>query len=292
MDFIALSFVPRSVGPRQLRELLLRSEARCRRWSPKIEDQEAISNIEEIALEADAIMVARGDLGIEVPFEELPIIQRRIIKLCARIGRPVIVATHMLESMIQAPMPTRAEVTDVANAVFEEADAIMLSGETTVGKWPVQCVEVFDRIARRIEHSGGAGYSEQAALTTARQKMVRSAVVMANELKARAILVFTRRGFMARYAGWLRPKYSSIFAMCETPAVAYSLSIVRGVTPFAIPYDCEDPEANMDAGLRLLVGNGHLKPGEVIVIISSITSGDQIVDAVQMRAVQPLAPHD
>jgi pyruvate kinase len=289
VDFVALSFVREAADLRQLRELLAGAR-QMPQIVAKVEDQQAVGNIEEIALEADAIMVARGDLGIEVPFEELPIIQRRIIKLCARIGRPVIVATHMLESMIQSPMPTRAEVTDVANAVFEQTDAIMLSGETTVGKWPTQCVEVFNRIARRIELSGGAGYSEKAVLTTARQKMVRSAVVMANELKARAILVFTRRGFMARYTGWLRPKYSAIFAMCETPGIAHSLSIVRGVTPFVIPYACEDPEANIDAGLRLLIADGHLTPGDVIVIISSITSGEQIVDAVQMRTVEPMPP--
>src|SRR5205823_6757536 len=103
----------------------------------KIEDQEAIQNLESIIIACDAIMVARGDLGIEVPYEELPIIQRKIVKSCLRIGRPVIVATHMLESMIENPLPTRAEVTDVANAIFEQADAIMLSGETTVGKYPL-----------------------------------------------------------------------------------------------------------------------------------------------------------
>ncbi len=119
-------------------------------------------------------MVARGDLGIEIPYEELPIVQRRIVKTCLRVGRPVIVATHMLESMIEAPMPTRAEVTDVANAVFEEADAIMLSGETTVGKYPLKCIEVFDTIATRIERSGSAQFHDLAELTNraaeARQK--------------------------------------------------------------------------------------------------------------------------
>src|SRR5204862_3184796 len=106
--------------------------------------------------------VARGDLGIECPYEELPIIQRRAVKACIRYGKPVIVATHMLESMIENPMTTRAEVTDVANAVFEQTDAIMLSGETTVGKYPLECVEVLNRIAERIARSGGAGYAEQA----------------------------------------------------------------------------------------------------------------------------------
>ena len=115
-------------------------------------------------------MVARGDLGIEIPYEELPIVQRRIVKTCLRVGRPVIVATHMLESMIESPMPTRAEVTDVANAVFEEADAIMLSGETTVGKYPLKCIEVFDRIATRIERSGSAQFHDSAELTNRARK--------------------------------------------------------------------------------------------------------------------------
>ncbi len=115
-------------------------------------------------------MVARGDLGIEIPYEELPIVQRRIVKTCLRHGKPVIVATHMLESMIESPMPTRAEVTDVANAIYEEADAIMLSGETTVGKYPLKCIEVFDRIATRIERSGSAQFHDAAELTSARAK--------------------------------------------------------------------------------------------------------------------------
>src|SRR5207244_10552578 len=148
----------------------------------KIEDRQAIKNLSDIVAEADAIMVARGDLGIEMPYEELPIIQRRIVKTCLQHGKPVIVATHMLESMIESPMPTRAEVTDVANAVFEQADAIMLSGETTVGKYPLKCIEVFDRIASRIERSGGANFFERAETNTPRQKLVKSAVVMANEL--------------------------------------------------------------------------------------------------------------
>ena len=106
-------------------------------------------------------MVARGDLGIEVHVEELPIIQRRIVKRCHQLGRRVIVATHMLESMTENPTPTRAEVTDVSNAVYEEADAIMLSGETTVGKHPIRCVQLMDRVARRIERSGGLGYGKE-----------------------------------------------------------------------------------------------------------------------------------
>src|SRR5438105_2058762 len=165
VDFIALSFVRQARDLAQLRELFPAGGPRPLVIA-KIEDQEAIRNLQEIVQAADAVMVARGDLGIEVPYEELPIIQRRIVKTCLHLGRPVIVATHMLESMIHTPTPTRAEVTDVANAVFEQVDAIMLSGETTVGKFPLKCIEVFDRITARIERSGGANYFEQALLTT------------------------------------------------------------------------------------------------------------------------------
>ncbi len=164
VDFIALSFVREARDLLQLKELF--DEDKPHPFViAKIEDQEAIKNLDSIVHEADGIMVARGDLGIEIPYEELPIVQRRIVKTCLRVGRPVIVATHMLESMINSPMPTRAEVTDVANAVFEETDAIMLSGETTVGKYPLKCIEVFDRIATRIERSGSAQFHDLAELT-------------------------------------------------------------------------------------------------------------------------------
>src|ERR1039457_5921325 len=133
VDFIALSFVREARDLLQLKELF-ETNGPHPFVIAKIEDQEAIKNLDSIVHEADGIMVARGDLGIEIPYEELPIVQRRIVKTCLRQGKPVIVATHMLESMIESPMPTRAEVTGVANAVFEQADAIMLSGETTVGK--------------------------------------------------------------------------------------------------------------------------------------------------------------
>src|ERR1043166_3901725 len=197
VDFIALSFVREAGDLRQLRKIVERTLARPLIFA-KIEDQEAVLNLEEIILEADGVMVARGDLGIEVPYEELPIIQRRVVKRCLQLGRPVIVATHMLESMIENPMPTRAEITDVANAVFEQADAIMLSGETTVGKYPLPCLEVFNRIAKRIEHSGGAGYHERAEFRSPRQKLAKSAVVMADELGGDAILVFPLPRNMAR----------------------------------------------------------------------------------------------
>jgi len=284
VDFIALSFVREAHDLARLRELFPQTGSRPLVIA-KIEDQEAVRNLDEIVQAADAVMVARGDLGIELPYEELPIIQRRIVKTCLRFGRPVIVATHMLESMIGSPMPTRAEVTDVANAVFEQVDAIMLSGETTVGKFPLKCIEVFDRIARRIEPSGGANYFEQALLTTNRQKLVKSAVVMANELKAEAILVFTRSGNMARSAAWMRPRYSKIYALCEREALATTLSLSWAVTPFVVPFDLFEPQNTIETALKTLMKNGRLRPGSTVVIIGLIMVGEQIVDAVQMRVM-------
>jgi len=284
VDFVALSFVRESRDILQFISFLERWKHRPLIVA-KIEDQQAVKNLEDIVLVADAVMVARGDLGIEIPYEELPIVQRRIVKTCLRAGRPVIVATHMLESMISCPMPTRAEITDVANAVFEQADAIMLSGETTVGKYPLECIAVFDRIARRIERSGGANYHEKAELTSARQKLVRSAVVMADELRADAIVVFTRRGRMARYTAWMRPRDSPIFAVCEFQALADSHALNWGVTAVVAPFDHADPEKTIAGALALLIERGLLKRGQTAVIISTIAAGEHLVDAVQMRTV-------
>jgi pyruvate kinase len=284
VDFIALSFVREARDLLQLREMF--EEGKPHPFViAKIEDQEAIKNLDAIVLEADGIMVARGDLGIEIPYEELPIVQRRIVKNCLRVGRPVIVATHMLESMIEAPMPTRAEVTDVANAVFEEADAIMLSGETTVGKYPLKCIEVFDKIATRIERSGSAEFHNLAELTNARQKLVKSAVVMANELKAAAILVFTRHGSMAQYASWMRPHYSPIYAMCENEKAANEMALCWGVTPFVMEFDFINPQNTIESAMKNLAAQGRLQSGATVVIIGAISVGTEIVDAVQMRTV-------
>ncbi|MDB6055590.1 MAG: pyruvate kinase [Verrucomicrobiales bacterium] len=284
VDYIALSFVREASDLRELRAQL--SEAkRPPLVIAKIEDQQAVKNISSIIAEADAVMVARGDLGIECPYEELPIIQRKVVKACLRLGKPVIVATHMLESMIHSPMPTRAEITDVANAVYEQSDAIMLSGETTVGKYPIQCVEVFDRIARRIERSGGANYHQKAELVTARQKLIKSAVVMGDQLLAEAIIVFTRRGTMARYASWLRPQHSCVLAICEDSGVAEQLTLNWGVRAMVYSFDYERSEITVERTLASLLEKGILHKGNTVVIVSPITSGEQMFDAVQMRVL-------
>lgn len=284
VDLIALSFVREAKDIQQLRAFVERAPNKPQIIA-KIEDQQAVLNLAEIIQQADAVMVARGDLGIEVPYEELPIIQRKIVKTCLRVGKPVIVATHMLESMIENPMPTRAEISDVANAVYEQADAIMLSGETTVGKYPLQCLEVLNRIAQRIERSGGAGFQERAEFTNPRQKLVKSAVVMADELRADAVLVFTVRGNMPRYTAWMRPRYSPIYAFCESPNLANQLALNWGVTPVVLAFDPELRENTIQGSIAHLLQVGKLHKGNTVVIVSSIPAGESTVDAVQMRTI-------
>ena len=160
-----------------------------------------------------------------------------------------------------------------------------MSGETTVGKYPVKCIEVFDRIAERTERSGGANFFDHAELTQVRQKVVKSAIVMANELKAEAILVMTRNGSMARFTGWLRPRYSQIYAMCAREEVARGLSLNWGVTPVVVTFDMINPENTIEAAMRTLIEQGRLQKGQTVVIIGAILVADNIVDAVQMRVV-------
>jgi pyruvate kinase len=282
---VALSFVREARDLLQLKELFDPAKPKPLVIA-KIEDQSAVTNLESIVQEADGIMIARGDLGIEIPYEDLPIVQRRIVKTCLKVGKPVIVATHMLESMINSPMPTRAEVTDVANAVYEQADAIMLSGETTVGKHPLKCIEVFDRITTRIERGGGANFYNEGDFSLPRQKLVKSAVVMANELKAEAILVITRSGNLARYTSWLRPHSSRIYAVCPSVPVANGLTLSWDVTPFVVEFDHAHPEKTISSAINALVKRKRLKKGSAVVVIAPVTVDDQLVDAVQMRFVK------
>jgi len=287
VDYFAQSFVRDPDDVRELRALVS-GAVHPPALVAKIEHQFAVDHFPAIAQAADAVMVARGDLGIECPFEELPIIQRRIVKHCLHHGRPVIVATQMLESMIENPSPTRAEITDVANAVFEQADAIMLSGETATGRHPAECVTVMDTIARRIERSGGANYHLDALLTHSRDKLVRSAVNLADQLKAAALVVFTRTGDLARTAAWLRPTVSPIFAFCDRDSLARRMTLLRGVCPMVMPACQHDPEGSVSGALARLRAGGHLKAGdEVVVVLPHASSSDLEVESIKMYTIAP-----
>ncbi len=284
VDFVALSFVRQESDLEQLRQLLAKHGSKAQVMA-KIEDQSAVRLIDEIIKSADAIMIARGDLGIECPIEELPIIQRKIVKLCAKLGKPVVVATHMLESMIHNPLPTRAEITDVANAVFEQADGIMLSGETSVGLYPAECVRVLNRVALRIERSGGAGYAKAAVLEDVRQKTVASAVVLANSLPRVKIIVFTRHGAMARYTSNLRPEHAPIFAFTPAEEVRRQLALCWGIYPVTIEFT-DDPNATIEAAEKYLRDNHLTIAGDNLVIISDVLAGEMRVDTVQLRTAR------
>lgn len=283
VDYLALSFVREAADVEELKALI-KAGGQAAKVVAKIEDQNAVKRIRRIIKAADGIMVARGDLGVECPYEELPIIQRHIVRECLIAGKPVVVATHMLESMIDEPHPTRAEVTDVANAVFEQADAIMLSGETSVGSFPVMCVEVMDRIARRMEQERGARFYREAKLTDQRQRLAKSAVRMADDLGADAIVMFTVNGRMARETAWMRPRHAEILALCADPKVAGALALHRGITPVVIEDFCPDYPV-LDA-IATLKERGHLEPGQTVVVSSSIKGVEKIANSVQVHEVR------
>ncbi len=283
-DFIGLSFVREKSDIEQLRKLLAKKKSKAQIVA-KIEDQLAVRSIDKIIESTDVIMVARGDLGIECPMEDLPIIQRRIVKNCLRLGKPVIVATQLLESMITNPLPTRAEITDVANAVFEQADALMLSGETTIGSYPVECVEVLRRVAIRIERSGGAGYAENALLENTRQKMVASAVTLADSLQDSKLVVFTVQGRMARYASNLRPQRAPIFAFTPNEEVYRQLALHWGTFPACIDF-AGGPDRTISAAEKFLRKNKWVTPGDRMVIISDVRMGRALINSIQLREVK------
>ncbi|HXQ02259.1 MAG TPA: pyruvate kinase [Candidatus Udaeobacter sp.] len=283
-DFIGLSFVREKSDIEQLRKLLSRKKSKAQIVA-KIEDQLAVRSIDKMIESTDVIMVARGDLGIECPMEELPIIQRRIVKNCLRLGKPVVVATQLLESMITNPLPTRAEITDVANAVFEQADALMLSGETTIGRYPVDCVEVLRRVAVRTERSGGAGYAGNARLENIRQKMVASAVALANSLHDSKLVVFTLQGRMARYASNLRPQRAPIFAFTPSEEVYRQLALYWGTFPARVDFS-GGPDRAIAVAEKFLRKNKRATPGDHMVIISDVRMGRALIDSIQLRVVK------
>lgn len=269
-DYIAGSFVRDAAHVNELREAMnaLEGEAQI---VAKVEDQEAIRNIDAIIQAADVIMIARGDLGTEVEFEELPILQRRIVKRCHELGTRVIVATQLLESMITNPTPTRAEVTDVMNAAYEEADCLMLSGETSVGRYPERCVEALVRISTRIERSGGHGFGQNVLLRDVRQKTARAAITLADSLPDARLVVLTRRGVLANHLVMLRPRTSGFFAFAPNERVCRQLALSRGVRAFKLSF-ASNIEETIERACQILREQELLRTGTPIVIVSDILS--------------------
>ena len=283
LDFIALSFVR---GARDVHEVLdiVKEAGGHQRLIAKIENQEGVDNFDEILEVADGIMVARGDLGVEVAFEDLPVLQRDMIRRSAIAGKPIIVATHLLESMIDNPLPTRAEVTDVATAVYEQADAIMLSGETAAGKYPLRCVEVLDTIARRIEPGPGLDFfKDRPPPDTQRAHIAQGACRLADSLGAKAIVVMTRRGYFGQLVASYRPRHAAIYAFTNMSTTRRKLWLNRSVIPFRMNLS-SDPEKTIVNALAKLRERDVISPGEPVVVVSDVaTATGDLVTSIQVR---------
>jgi pyruvate kinase len=281
LDFIALSFVRSPQDVLDAREII-QSKGGHARIIAKIENQEGVDNFDQILEVADGIMVARGDLGVEVDIEQLPRIQRAIVKKCALVGKPVIVATHLLESMISSPTPTRAEVTDVANAVYEQADAIMLSGETATGKYPERCVQMLDKIARRIEKEPGHNFALERKPNSIREELARSACRLADSLNSPAIVVMTRRGMLGQMVASYRPQNAIIYAFTNMSTTRRKLWLTRSVVPFKMDFS-SDPEKTIRAAFERLRTRNRVVPGDPVVVVSDVATGGENVSSIQIR---------
>ena len=263
IDFVGQSFVRNAADVDTLRALMT---ARRIPIVAKIEKHEAIADLCAILATADAVMVARGDLGVETSPEAVPVLQKRIIAEARRAGRPVVVATQMLDSMTSAPRPTRAEASDVANAIFDRADAVMLSGETAVGHYPVQAIETMARIggAAEVVVSGG-GWDRSDGATQSVQEAVSAAVCdLASDLRLAAIVPVTQSGATARAVAKHRPD-APIAAATTEIQTARQLGLVWGVRSVVVPF-VEDNEVLLDEVCKAMLQTGWVRSGEKIAI--------------------------
>ncbi len=268
VDFVALSFVRRAEDLREAKDLI-RSLGGDAPLIAKIEKREAINNLPSILDEADGVMVARGDLGVEMSTEEVPTLQKRIIAMANAAGKPVITATQMLESMVDHPRPTRAEASDVANAILDGTDAVMLSAETASGSFPVESVETMARIARYTEENDEfrspvrlAGSSVSAVA----RALARVASVVALELQAPWIMVFTETGATARHVSGYRPR-ARIAGLTPSEKVHRQLALHWGVIPILLPA-VGDTEGLILSGEQALLDGGYVTPGDRIVVLA------------------------
>jgi pyruvate kinase len=274
VDYIGLSFVQRAEDVLDLRRRLPTSTLII----AKIEKDVALENIEPILAATDAVMVARGDLGVELPFEQVPIAQKRIIQLANLYGRPVITATQMLESMIEAPRPTRAEASDVANALFDGTDAVMLSGETAAGRYPMLAVEAMVRIAAEIERSqvleAGPRYDipmvrHLRAGATATEHAIAAATIEAIRLLgAPAVVSFTRTGATTRLVSSYRPPVP-IIGVCDYERTYRQLALVWGVQPVLFQGEV-GYEAMLACARAALLESGIAQPGQRVVVTAGV----------------------
>lgn len=283
IDYVALSFVRSADDVQELRDFLGAKQNTIKIIS-KIEDQEGVTHIHDIVKLSDGVMVARGDLGIETDIADLPNVQRRIVHSSAQWGKRCIVATHLLESMIDNPIPTRAEVTDVANAIYEGVDAVMLSGETSVGNHPVRCVEQLSAIAAKTERFPGLGYEKDLVISNDKQHVAVHAVALAEALNADGIVVITRRGITADYVTNARPMHVPIYAFTNHSQTRRRLALNRALIAHRTAFS-SDPEKTLQRAFDVLRNKENLDEGAKLVVISDVLA-DQKSDAIQVRRLE------
>ncbi len=273
-DFIAASFVRRADDILEIRRILESKNCNTIKIIAKIENQEGVDNIEEILNVADGVMVARGDMGVEIDFTEIPIIQKDLIARCYSLGKTVITATQMLDSMIVNPRPTRAEITDVANAIYDGTSAIMLSGETAAGAWPVEAVRTMAAIAERTERD--INYTKRFTGRPYESMNIASAIAHAActtalDIKADALITVTKSGETARLLSKYRP-CTPIYACVMDEKVYRQLAVCWGVTPLFMDY-AENTDLMVSKAVDKVKGAGYLADGNVAVITAGMPAG-------------------
>lgn len=277
-DYIAASFIRKPEDVENIRNVLRENNGEHIKIISKIENREGLENFDKILEASDGIMVARGDLGVEIPMEEVPIYQKEIIQKCCSSGKPVITATQMLETMIENPRPTRAEVSDIANAIYDQTSAIMLSAETATGEYPVECIETMDKIAKKIESSinywqrfktreydlNGSDYEYYLNYSTCMTAM---------NLDAKAIFAYTNTGRTVKNLAGFLPK-CPIYAITDNNAIYRQLSLVFGVMPIYVEHN-DNIDKMVNEGVSIVQKSGQVNPGDLVAIAggASILTG-------------------
>ncbi|MBC8589688.1 pyruvate kinase [Wansuia hejianensis] len=275
VDFIAASFIRRAEDVTEIRRVLEENNGHHIQIISKIENQQGVDNIDEILMVSDGIMVARGDLGVEIETEIMPLVQKDLIKRCSLLGKPVITATQMLDSMMRNPRPTRAEVTDVANAILDGTSAIMLSGETAAGKYPVESVRTMYNIAIKTEES--LDYAEllkaksNSSRLTTTNAIGRATCYTAQDLEATAIITATSSGHTSKAISKFRPK-APIIAVTTTQEVMRKLALDWGVYPVLAP-ESKSTDEVISNSVEATIDSGYAKEGDLVVITAGVPAG-------------------
>ena len=291
VDWVALSFVRNPQDVLEIKEIIQNNSKRRVPVIVKIEKHEAIEQMDAILSLSDGVMVARGDLGVELPAEDVPVLQKRLIATANRLGIPVITATQMLDSMVDSPRPTRAEVSDVANAIFDGTDAVMLSNETAVGEFPVEAVSTMARIALRTEKEQLKRVTEEFSKSHTIPNAISQAVgQISAQLRASAIMTLTRTGATARNVSKFRPN-APILAITPLVDVSRQLQLVWGVTPLLV-MDSSSPEETFQAATNVAQEKSLLRDGDLVVMTAGTVQGvSGSTDFIKVEVVTAVLGH-